>query len=197
MSLPTPRSTRRIPLALLAFSLGASLTGCANPPWVPPSAQAETPPPEVKPKPPKPRPAKPSGNTAAKPTDPSQAGAPAAGQTAGQSVAPSPGQAGGQADSRSPQVASIPRTPAATSPARLVGRDEAGIRALFGAPAGRTERPPARIWTYEGTGCRLELSFYMDVASRTFRVLTYDITPMGPTPSEGEHCLASLGTAKG
>ncbi|MFI4988961.1 MAG: hypothetical protein ACHQF3_16160 [Alphaproteobacteria bacterium] len=77
-------------------------------------------------------------------------------------------------------------------PERLVGLSEADIRALIGEPGAVREEPPAVVWSYASAGCGLELSFYMDLASQTFRALTYELKPKAPHGLTGSTCLTSL-----
>jgi hypothetical protein len=57
------------------------------------------------------------------------------------------------------------------------------------------ERAPAVVWAYESAGCRLELSFYMDMASQSLRVLTTEAKPKGEPGLTGDACVGSVRTA--
>lgn len=78
------------------------------------------------------------------------------------------------------------------APERLVGKSEDDIRRLIGEPANVREEPPAVVWNYSSAGCGLSVFFYMDMASQTFRALTYDLKPKQPGGLVGGACLASL-----
>jgi len=78
------------------------------------------------------------------------------------------------------------------APERLIGLSEEDVQRLIGAPAGVREEPPAVVWSYSSTRCGLTLFFYMDMASRTFRALTYELKPSGSDGLGGSACLASL-----
>ena len=78
------------------------------------------------------------------------------------------------------------------APERLVGKTEDDIRRLIGEPVNVREEPPAVVWSYSSAGCGLSVSFYMDLASQTFRVLTYELKPKPPDGLVGGACLASL-----
>jgi len=80
----------------------------------------------------------------------------------------------------------------AIAPERLVGMSEADIERLIGAPAGIREEPPAVVWSYSSMHCGLNVFFYMDMASQTFRALTYELKPSAPGGLSGSACLASL-----
>ncbi len=78
------------------------------------------------------------------------------------------------------------------APERLVGLGEADVRALIGEPASVREEAPALVWRYASAGCGLEVFFYMDLASQTFRALSYELKPKVPHGLAGSACLASL-----
>jgi hypothetical protein len=48
------------------------------------------------------------------------------------------------------------------------------------------------VWTYGSAGCGLDIFFYLDLASQTFKALTYEMTPKGPRALQGSACVASL-----
>jgi len=78
------------------------------------------------------------------------------------------------------------------APQHLVGLTEDDLRQLIGAPAAVREEPPAVLWSYSSAGCALNVFFYMDLASKTFRALTYELKPKEPNGLAGGACLASL-----
>ena len=80
-------------------------------------------------------------------------------------------------------------------PQRLVGLTQPEVQALLGAPAAVREQPPALVWAYRGSDCALELSFYLDLASKAYKALTYDIKPRRPGGAEGGFCIAELRNA--
>ena len=77
-------------------------------------------------------------------------------------------------------------------PARLVGLTQDQTRALIGPPTSVRSEPPAVVWTYGSAGCGLDIFFYLDLASQTFKALTYEMTPKGPRALQGSACVASL-----
>jgi len=60
-------------------------------------------------------------------------------------------------------------------PDRLVGMTHDEVRQLIGDPALVADRPPATVWGYRSVACALEIYFYLDVGSKTFRALTYQM----------------------
>ncbi|RMD63643.1 MAG: hypothetical protein D6826_04405 [Alphaproteobacteria bacterium] len=61
-------------------------------------------------------------------------------------------------------------------PQLLVGLDFAATKALLGDPALQMERPPAKVWAYNGGTCMFNLFFYPSMDDNVFRVLTYEVT---------------------
>ena len=78
------------------------------------------------------------------------------------------------------------------APERLVGLSEGDIKQLIGDPTGIREEPPAVVWSYSSARCGLNVFFYMDMATQTFRALTYELKPKEPDGLAGSACLASL-----
>jgi hypothetical protein len=56
----------------------------------------------------------------------------------------------------------------------LVGMNFEQVESLLGAPSGRGEKPPGKVWTYSTDSCVLNLFFYADINTREFRALTYE-----------------------
>jgi hypothetical protein len=82
----------------------------------------------------------------------------------------------------------------AVDPQHLVGLSEDDIRRVIGVPAGVREQSPAVVWSYASAACALDVFFYLDLASQTFRAVTYQLTPKGAQGLQGGACLASLRT---
>lgn len=77
-------------------------------------------------------------------------------------------------------------------PTKLVGLTQDQTRDLIGSPTTVRDEPPAVVWSYGSDGCGLDVFFYLDLASKTFKALTYEMTPKGPHALQGGACLASL-----
>jgi hypothetical protein len=56
----------------------------------------------------------------------------------------------------------------------------------------QTDMAPAQAWRYRGDRCTLELYFYIDVKSRIFRTLSYDMIPREADAGARRRCLAEL-----
>lgn len=96
------------------------------------------------------------------------------------------------------RLASVPRPKkkpgsiAAIRPDALVGLTPDEVAALIGRPASTTDQPPATVWLYRTNHCALDVFFYMDVGSKTFRALTFNLkSPDGKTASPS-HCLRQI-----
>lgn len=91
-------------------------------------------------------------------------------------------------------VAEPPPSSAQTGPdpKELVGLGFRETEALLGVPTRQEEKPPAKIWTYSGTSCELNIFFYADINTRQFRALTYEIKDTQATGGTDGQCLAQL-----
>jgi hypothetical protein len=78
------------------------------------------------------------------------------------------------------------------SPEEVIGLDLAQISRLLGEPAFRTEQPPAKVWSYAGTGCAMRVFVYPDIKSRVFRALTYEIQGTDGSPLAKRRCFTGL-----
>ncbi|MGF1630694.1 MAG: hypothetical protein ACFCUT_14570 [Kiloniellaceae bacterium] len=87
-----------------------------------------------------------------------------------------------------PQAAIEATRPPQIDPDTLVGLDFARTVALLGDPTLLIERPPAKIWAYNGANCALHVFFYPRVGGSDFRVLTYEVKggPEVPVARAGE-----------
>ncbi|TQV81639.1 hypothetical protein [Denitrobaculum tricleocarpae] len=82
-----------------------------------------------------------------------------------------------------PAPTPAPETVEEADPDMLIGLDFTVTRALLGEPAQQTEQSPAKIWTYKGQECMLNVFFYPSVEGGAFRLLTYEAEG-GETPPE-------------
>jgi len=82
----------------------------------------------------------------------------------------------------------------APRPETLVGLDPAQTESLLGPPAAVREQSPATIWSYTTTNCRLDLFFYMNMASKRLSALSYDLKNQDGQPNEvlASECLRQL-----
>ena len=105
---------------------------------------------------------------------------------------------------RPEQLASVPLPPVKPVPpprateavpdglASVVGFDEDAVRNLLGDPIWVKEIPPALSWQYASDACVLELLFFMEVTTRNFRVLSYDVTSDDDAIDVDQRCLSTL-----
>jgi len=82
--------------------------------------------------------------------------------------------------------------PLKLKPDNLIGLDQPSTTALLGAPAERSEAPPATIWRYTSPSCQLEIYFYLDLKSQVMRALHYEVKPYEAAEPARSQCFADL-----
>ncbi|MEQ8194657.1 MAG: hypothetical protein RIB59_09230 [Rhodospirillales bacterium] len=63
---------------------------------------------------------------------------------------------------------------AAIAPGALIGLDQGEVRRVMGAPGAERKVAAATVWSYRAKDCSLDIFFYQDLKTRTFRALSYD-----------------------
>jgi hypothetical protein len=106
-------------------------------------------------------------------------------------VSPEPNQSNPSADDLNESFARHPRAEKA-----LVGLDESGATELFGEPRARHENATKKTWYYRDGACALSLYFYLDMSSRVFRTLAYEVTSDDQSAESRDRCVARLQSAK-
>jgi hypothetical protein len=91
-----------------------------------------------------------------------------------------------------PTPASVGIAARPSSPAGVIGLTQQQVELLLGPPMEQTDMAPAQAWRYRGDRCTLELYFYIDVKSRIFRTLSYDMIPREADAGARRRCLAEL-----
>lgn len=73
----------------------------------------------------------------------------------------------------------VPRLPekAVYFPDELIGLDQPSVVKLLGSPMDSRNEGAARVLTYRGKNCQLDVILFLDVKSGTERVLSYDQQP--------------------
>jgi hypothetical protein len=92
------------------------------------------------------------------------------------------------------QTAAIPDAPPSASsgagpapaPLKLIGTSDQDLRARLGTPAAEREVGPARVWTYRGRDCAVDLWLYFDTARAGFYALEQELSGAAAT---SESCL--------
>jgi len=102
--------------------------------------------------------------------------------------APLPAQKPAQVAATAP----IAAPPPGPDPKELVGLDFGQTQHLLGKPTKQEEKPPAKVWVYDGTNCDLTIFFYADINTQQFRALTYEIKHHQATEGTDDQCLAQL-----
>src|SRR5579885_1291788 len=62
----------------------------------------------------------------------------------------------------------------------------------LGAPASRTEAPPATIWHYASQDCEVDVYFYLDLQNRVMRALHYEVRSNDIVEQRPERCFQQL-----
>lgn len=89
-----------------------------------------------------------------------------------------------------------PRVIATIAPDALVGKSPLEVQAIIGAPVAVADRAPAKIWSYRSTECVVDIFFYLDVGSSTFRALTLDLKDAKGKPTQEPRCLGTIQALK-
>ncbi|MFC7334351.1 hypothetical protein [Rhodocista pekingensis] len=97
-------------------------------------------------------------------------------------------------------VTALPGPPAAPphlqeasfDPKTLVGLTEQETMRLLGQPSWTEEIPPAKTWRYANDRCVLRVFFFMEMTTRDFRTLSYELTSTDDQPNVAQQCFAEL-----
>lgn len=95
-----------------------------------------------------------------------------------------------------PNIVSVPpaRAPVKPAPmktlepARLMGLNYDDTTVAAGKPIETREEPPATVWRYRTENCVVDVFFYMDLATKQFRALAYDVKPVNKTADARRVC---------
>jgi len=82
--------------------------------------------------------------------------------------------------------------PGSVRPQSLVGMTEAETLDLLGLPVWIQETPPAKTWQYASDRCVLRVFMFMEMSTRDFRTLSYELTSTDDNPDVDQQCLAEL-----
>jgi hypothetical protein len=74
----------------------------------------------------------------------------------------------------------------------LVGLDQSEVAKALGPPMAETEKAPGKVWRYWNSRCAVDVSLYLDVQTRSYRVLAYEVTNHDNSPGDRNACLAEL-----
>jgi hypothetical protein len=73
-------------------------------------------------------------------------------------------------------------------PTKLMGLTYEDTEAAAGRPAETREEPPATVWRYQTEDCIIDVFFYMDLATKQFRAVAYDVKPAKKTADAQRIC---------
>jgi len=95
---------------------------------------------------------------------------------------------------RSPtETAAVP-VPADVNPSgpKLIGMTQAETVTLLGPPTAQWDRPPAKVWHYQGPDCAVDVFFYLDVSRNEFSALRYSVNGADPATAGGQLCISRI-----
>ena len=71
------------------------------------------------------------------------------------------------------------------SPNALIGLDRSAVRRLMGKPKTVRRASAATVWSYRTKECSLDIFFYQDLKTKTYKALSYDAkATKGPESDE-------------
>ena len=73
-------------------------------------------------------------------------------------------------------------------PNRLIGLNYDEATSVAGKPADTRDEPPASVWRYRVEECFVDVYFYMDMGTQTFRALAYEVKPSKASPEIRKAC---------
>ncbi|WP_154667414.1 hypothetical protein [Niveispirillum irakense] len=124
-------------------------------------------------------------------------------------VAPPPPPPPTPVPSRKPKVPAATATPAAIrppaplpaapptgpaplvdrfNPEKLIGLSADETESLLGRPTRVEEMPPGRTWQYAKGDCVLRIHMFMEMTTRSFRTLSYELNSTGVSPDVDQQC---------
>lgn len=86
-----------------------------------------------------------------------------------------------------------PARPEPVALPNLIGLDENQLTAALGAPVGREERAPGKVWHYRVANCRVAVSLFPEVHTMKFRSLAYEVTSDESAADDNQSCLPQRG----
>ena len=93
----------------------------------------------------------------------------------------------------STETAAVP-APADVNPPgpKLIGMTQAETVTLLGPPTAQWDRPPAKVWHYQGPDCGVDVFFYLDVSRNEFSALRYSVNGADPATAGGQLCISRI-----
>jgi hypothetical protein len=80
----------------------------------------------------------------------------------------------------------------------LIGSDFTAVRQIFRSPDTIQNSNLSVVWIYSPPGCTLQLFFYPDISTTTFRLLKYDFrSAAGEVLMSGDPCMQQMLTIRG
>lgn len=91
------------------------------------------------------------------------------------------------------QTAAVPvPAPADLQAPKVIGLTQQETVSLLGVPSAQWDRPPARVWHYQGPDCAVDVFFYLDLSRNEFSALRYTAAGADGASSPGQTCLTRI-----
>lgn len=74
------------------------------------------------------------------------------------------------------------------NPEKLIGLSADETESLLGRPLRVEEMPPGRTWQYAQGDCVLRIHMFMEMTTRSFRTLSYELNNTGVSPDVDQQC---------
>ncbi len=71
----------------------------------------------------------------------------------------------------------------------LIGLDQAGLRSFLGEPTSREDGAPIQRWIYRIQHCHMDVTFFAEIETRTFRALNYEVDSDDDSPQQRRLCI--------
>ena len=77
---------------------------------------------------------------------------------------------------------------------QIVGLAQVQVEEIIGKPDAVRDEPPATVWVYQGSGCTLDVYFYLDIKSNKLTALSYRAGSVGQSEDElaAQSCLGQI-----
>ena len=75
---------------------------------------------------------------------------------------------------------------------RLLGLSEASLEIWLGPPQQRLDQAPARVWRYVESQCHLDTFLYLDMQTKEFHVLHYEVASNDGSAQRKDECLRQI-----
>jgi hypothetical protein len=93
---------------------------------------------------------------------------------------------------RGPDAGTTALDLSSTTMDQIIGMDEHDIRQRLGAPTSQENQSPTKRWVFQRRQCTMDVTFYANVKTRQFHVLSYEVISDDHSPERNQHCVAAF-----